>query len=178
MNDANKWIKAFIYLLLPLCLISCATSPQPITYTVYLTRHFEKTKEPNDPKLTEKGNKQAEIFASLLDNKPISTIYSTDYRRTILSAKPLATTLNLVIEKYDPRKPDALINRVTANLQDQVIVGHSNTIPDLVTRLGGLSQLLSESDYGLVFAVSITMLEGVRIRTETRKIMLLDNVSG
>lgn len=177
MIDTTKWLKLFVCLLLSFCLGSCATKPLPTTYTVYLTRHFEKTKETQDPELTVKGKKQAEIFASLLDNKAISAIYSTDYRRTMLSAKPLANTLNIAIEIYDPRNPEAIIDKVTTSAQNQVIVGHSNTIPDLVTRLGGQSQLISESEYGLVFAVSITLLEGVRMNTETRKILLLDNVS-
>lgn len=175
MIELQRYIKALVCAVIVIALTGCATAPEPTKYTVYLTRHFEKIKLVDNPELTIKGNKQAETFASLLDNKPISTIYSTDYRRTIQSARPLANTLNLVIQKYDPRDPEILIANVLASASDQVIVGHSNTIPDLVARLGGESQAIAESEYGLVFAVSITLLEGVRIDTSTKKILLLES---
>ena len=164
--------------LICLCLTACINTPQPTSYTIYLTRHFEKVSDVPDPDLTAKGQKQAEIFVSLLDNKPITAIYSTNYKRTMQSAIPLANTLNLTVQNYDPRTPEAIIAKVTNEQTAQVIVGHSNTIPDLVRRLGGQAQDLAESDYGLVFAVTITLLEGQRIKTETRKMLLLDKVTG
>lgn len=169
--------RALVCLFFGFCLIGCAAAPLPTTYTVYLTRHFEKAKLVKDPELTARGLRQAEVFASLLDNKPISTIYSTDYRRTIQSASALASALNQSIQKYNPREPEVLIARVLNNASDQVVVGHSNTIPDLVNRLGGKSQAIAESEYGVVFAVSITLLDGVRIDTSTREILLLEGIS-
>jgi broad specificity phosphatase PhoE len=171
-----KWLPRLIFILLPLGLISCSTTPIPTTYTVYLTRHFEKAQRTNDPELSIKGQKQAEVFASLLDNKPITAVYSTKYKRATASIKPLAARLNLTIQEYEPSDASYLIDKVTENQQDQVIVGHSNTIPDLVRRLGGQSQRIADSEYGIVFAVSITLLEGERTTTDTRKIWLLDNL--
>jgi phosphohistidine phosphatase SixA len=156
-------------------LSSCASPPIPYTYTVYLSRHFEKQSNVSDPELTAKGNRQAEIFASLLDNKPIQHIYSTNYNRTKSSVKPLAESLNLQIEIYDPRAPSELISRVTSLQQDQVILGHSNTIPDLVGRLGGKAQPISETEYGVIFAVSLTLLEGELQNVRTRKFTLLES---
>ena len=132
-------------------------------------------KQIDDPGLTAKGERQAEIFASLLDNKPIKQIYSTDYLRTRKSAIPLANALNLPVRLYDPRTPAKIISDVLQLQQDQVILGHSNTIPDLVRRLGGTAQSMGESEYGIVFAVSITLLEGERQSVRTRKFILLES---
>ena len=176
MIRLGKWLPKLILIFLPLGLNSCSTTPIPTTYTVYLTHQFEKTQSANDPELSLKGQKQAQVFASLLDNKPISAIYSTKDKPATASIKPLAARLNLTIQEYESSDASYLIDRITENQQDQVIVGHSHAIPDLVRRLGGQSQRIADYEYGIVFAVSITLLEGERIATDTRKIWLLDSL--
>ena len=123
--------------------------------TVYLFRHFEKQTDVQDPELTRDGQQHAEVLAKLLRYSPIKQVLSTEYRRTIQSAQPLANQLGIAVESYDPRAPQALIERILQSKHDIAIAGHSNTIPDLVTRLGGHAIPLEEKDYGYVFVVDI-----------------------
>ena len=36
-----------------------------------------------------------------------------------------------------------------------VIVGHSNTVPDLVNRFGGVARMIDESEYGALFKLVV-----------------------
>ncbi|WP_100658649.1 SixA phosphatase family protein [Alteromonas flava] len=136
-------------LLLGLMLFCLQTSALAQTY--YVLRHFEKAPTPDDPPLSTRGIQQANALAALLNDKDIQCIYSTNYQRTLQSVTPLANALSIKVQLYDPRQPEKLINSLTTTQGDCVIVGHSNTVPDLVERLGGTGAPLTEKDYGDVF---------------------------
>lgn len=111
---------------------SAAALAQP----VFVLRHLE-TGEGADPSLTATGKAQAEALARQLGGQGITAIYATDTRRARETAAPLAAALGLRIEPYDPRSPDALIAAIRQQNGTAVIIGHSNTVPDIITRLGG-----------------------------------------
>jgi len=67
---------------------------------------------------------------------------------------PLAKALKISITSYDPRNPDELVKAVDALKGSVLIVGHSNTVPDIVTRFGGTAVPLTDQDYGTVFVVT------------------------
>lgn len=138
-------------LLLGLMLFCLQTSALAQTY--YVLRHFEKAPTPDDPPLSTRGIQQANALAALLTDKDIQCIYSTNYQRTRQSVTALANALKTTVQLYDPRQPGTLIDSLTSMQQDCVIVGHSNTVPDLVERLGGHVAPLTEKDYGDVFVL-------------------------
>ncbi|MBT0587698.1 SixA phosphatase family protein [Alteromonas oceanisediminis] len=129
--------------------------------TIVLSRHFEKVdadtdgKAFADPALTARGQQQALALASLLEPLSIERIFSTDYLRTRQSAAPTAKSLGLPVEIYDPRQPESLVEQLRTDQQNSLILGHSNTIPALVEKLGGSAMLLAEKDYGVVFIIKI-----------------------
>ena len=53
------------------------------------------------------------------------------------TAAPLAERLGLTPIVYDPADTPALVARVRAGPSPALIVGHSNTVPDIVEQLGG-----------------------------------------
>ncbi|WP_100644348.1 SixA phosphatase family protein [Alteromonas facilis] len=138
-------------LILSLCLLCFSFAASAQTY--YVLRHFEKVQGVDNPPLSDIGQAQAQTLAVLLADKGLQCIYSTDYVRTRSSVEPLATKIHTDINLYDPRQPDALIEQMRKLSQDCVIVGHSNTVADIVTRLGGTAKELTEKDYGDVFMV-------------------------
>lgn len=107
---------------------------------IYLVRHAEKQlADPanKDPDLTEQGQQRAAQLARILRDSGIKSIYSTDYRRTRQTAAPLAEKLQLPVTNYDPADLSALADRLRESSDNTLVVGHSNTTPQLVELLGG-----------------------------------------
>jgi broad specificity phosphatase PhoE len=107
--------------------------------TIYLVRHAEKDTG-NNPPLTQAGFKRAGDLMRYLSNKNINHIYSTKYKRTNQTADSLKLAQNLttIIYEADTIGND-LINKINGNGDNGktiLVVGHSNTIPKLIRRLG------------------------------------------
>ncbi|WP_237067505.1 SixA phosphatase family protein [Microbulbifer guangxiensis] len=110
------------------------------TRVVYLVRHAEKrTDDPaeRDPALTAAGKERAVALARLLRDANIERVYSTDYRRTRQTATPLAQQSGLPVTLYDPRDLEGFAGRLRNGPTRVLVVGHSNTTPQLVALLGG-----------------------------------------
>jgi 2,3-bisphosphoglycerate-dependent phosphoglycerate mutase len=122
-----------------------ATDEAPLPYrsrasAILLVRHAERAPEPaDDPGLTPTGVERAQALARLLSDAPIHRIYSTRTRRTQETAGPLAQALDLEVEIYDSSDLDGLARELIAQPGRHLVVGHSNTTPDLVRALGGES---------------------------------------
>ena len=105
---------------------------------IYLIRHAEKVrsdKSDRDPDLNNKGLLRAENWKNYFISKNISRIYSTNYKRTIKTAIPLAENNNLEILIYSS---DDIVYETflkSSEGENTVVVGHSNTIPDFVNNL-------------------------------------------
>ena len=141
-------------LLTVIAALSAAIAVQPAVAaeTVYVVRHLQKA-EGADPPLSTEGAANAQLLAQRLANSGIKAIFATPTRRAMETAEPLAKALGLHVTSYDPRDPAALIEAVSAVDGAALIVGHSNTVPDIVARLGGTAVPLGEQDYGTVFVV-------------------------
>src|SRR5438105_3635012 len=106
---------------------------------VYLVRHAEKAGDALTSPLTEKGGRRAQALARLLKDAGIKAIYTSDFRRTQLTAKPLADQLRITPKAILNGDADTTFNEVRRDhLADIVlVVGHSNTIPALVKKWTG-----------------------------------------
>lgn len=106
------------------------------TNQIYLVRHAEKMSGP-DPDLTEDGFDRAAALADRLSDVGIEVVYSTDFKRTVQTAEPIAQALGLDIQLYDPYDLAGFANKVLEAKQTVLVVGHSNTTPELSVELGG-----------------------------------------
>lgn len=117
--------------------------------TIYVVRHAEKetgidgtTMKPfTDPPLSLAGEQRALKLKEILGSKNIKFIYSTNTLRTLSTGRPLKELyLGMPIRIYS-NKPDSFslfIHEVKAIKKgDVLIVGHSNTVDDIVNTLGG-----------------------------------------
>jgi 2,3-bisphosphoglycerate-dependent phosphoglycerate mutase len=105
---------------------------------ILLVRHAERAAEPaDDPGLTSTGAERAQALARLLGDAPIHRVYSTRTRRTLETADPLAQALGLEVEFYDSGDLGGLARELLAQPGTHLVVGHSNTTPDLAVALGG-----------------------------------------
>jgi broad specificity phosphatase PhoE len=140
---------------------------------IYLVRHAEKvTTNPSDknPILTDKGEKRAIALAKKLKKKKIATIYSTDFQRTKLTAKPLADKLTLEIKTYNTKQLKEFASSVLKeNLGRKIlIVGHSNTVLETIEAFGGKRPIaeINEQQYDYFFEVKVKNDGSVEIKTE------------
>lgn len=126
--------------------------------TFILVRHAEKAADdPRDPALTPAGLQRAERLARLLADRPLAAVYATDYRRTRQTAQPAASRHGLDVTVYDAAQPPhefAQGLRRRHRGETVLVVGHSNTIPGIVSQLCECSvDPLDESEYGDLFEV-------------------------
>lgn len=155
-----------IILILGLPFISFAQSEISLT-TIILIRHAEKVKsDSSDPELSSEGVERALRLKQLLINAEISTIYSTNYKRTKNTVLPLAETLDIKVEMYDPRD-NKITEQLLINHEGKTILisGHSNTTPQLVNALINQEKYksLDENEYGKIFIVTVTNQEETKV---------------
>jgi len=119
---------------------------------VYLVRHGEKSTVGKDPELTEQGRLRAQNIATLLHRAGIQAIFSTPTVRTLQTAQPLAERLKLPVQQYAPNAPQALVEKVKALRGPVLVVGHSNTLSELVTLFGGAPDAeIADEEYDRVY---------------------------
>lgn len=155
------------YLLILLLVIACKDTSQNTaksqdTETVYyLIRHAEKERTKGigyaDPKLSERGLKRAQEWISILKDKGITMIYSSDYNRTRLTAQPLAETLGLDIQYYNISNPINDTFKEATKGQIVLIVGHSNTTPAFVNAIVGTKNFkdIDDRNNGALYKVIV-----------------------
>jgi len=127
----------FLGLIVGATLTACATTTTEVDAIYYLVRHAEKTKDKKDPALTEAGIKRAQDLALRLKGVPISKIYSSDYKRTRDTAAPIVAATGFDVVIYNPRDLEGFSKILLSETGHIVVVGHSNTTPELSNRLGG-----------------------------------------
>ncbi len=123
---------------------------------IYFMRHAEQVLDVEDPPLTEVGRRRAEAWASILRNAGIKVVYTSKKRRTKQTGEPIAQALNIPLETMTRRDVAGLVDRLRTRHADDaiLIVGHSLTIPKLISRLGHRGyHLILRSDYDSLFIV-------------------------
>ena len=123
--------------------------------TVILSRHAEKAATPTkDPPLTEAGKKRADLLASMLADSGVDAIYVTEFQRTQQTAAPLSERVHVkptvvsdthqIIEAIRARKNGVV-----------VVVGHSNTLPEIIAGLGGPTVKITDPEYKNLFVLTV-----------------------
>ena len=108
---------------------SCAPTEEANT-TYYLIRHAEKDrtdKTNRDPELNDKGIERAKKWAEYFKDIDLNLIFSTDYKRTMQTAKPTADSKGLDIYSYNPRVMNSDAFKLATKGKKVLVVGHSNT---------------------------------------------------
>lgn len=129
---------------------------------IILVRHGEKavleSDENPDPELSAAGKERAERFKKVIGKYRPGAFYSTEYRRTRETIRPLAEKRHKEIKIYDPQNPRALVDEIMASKTKRfVVAGHSNTIPGLANLIGQkeLFRNLTESEFGAIYLIRI-----------------------
>ena len=135
---------------------ACATAPAeaPRQPVYYVMRHLHTPEGERDPDLTAEGRRQAALLAGWFGRERPAAIYVSRYKRSEQTAAPLAARLGLTPIVYDPADTPGLVARVRAGPCPALIVGHSNTVPDIVAQLGGARPApLVHADFGDIWRI-------------------------
>ena len=150
-------VSFLIIILLAVINIGSYTVTTPTT--VLIVRHAEKAASPPDnPPLTAAGQERAKNLIHIVGKAGIKAIYATQYARTQQTVQPLADHLGLTVNKLEAGNTKQLVDEALSKHAGEVILfaGHSNTIPDIITALGGdpISPI-GDNDYDNLYIVTI-----------------------
>lgn len=146
-----KLIPLILLALLP-GITACATTPAPPEPSYVVMRHLHTPQGERDPDLTAEGQAAAQALVQVVERP--AAIYVTDFKRTQQTAAAVAARYGLTPIVYDPADTPSLVARVRAGPFPALIVGHSNTVPDIVEQLGGTRPGdLSHPDFGDVWRI-------------------------
>jgi broad specificity phosphatase PhoE len=147
-------------------LAGCASAPRmsrgggqgEVSFIV--VRHGEKANDdPEDPTLTAAGRQRAVRLAALLAREPITAVYATEFRRTQQTARPSADLHRLPVTRYFSNGP--IVESAAQWLRRHrrgvvLIVGHSNTVPEIVAAISGQNvEPIADSQFNRLYRVDI-----------------------
>ena len=118
--------------------VLAAALPALAQKAVVVVRHAEKVDESDDPLLSAAGKARARALARHLRTVGVKAIYVTQYKRTGLTAAPIAAAAGLkpiVVHSY--ASPE-LVDRIRQDNPNDIVlvVGHSDTVPEVLRLLG------------------------------------------
>lgn len=137
-----------------------------IVTTVFLVRHAEKTADKTDPILTKSGEERAGVLAQTLRSVNLAACFSSEYKRTRLTATPTATAARLKVTERKAGEELQLAAELKKNFlgKNVLFVGHSNTVPSLMRHLGVTkAPRIAESEYDNLFILHVCQNGNVNV---------------
>jgi broad specificity phosphatase PhoE len=135
-----------------------AALPAAAHSAIFIVRHAERLDAKDDASLiSQAGKRRAVELRRVLSSVELSAVYCTEYKRTQQTAAPAAEA-----RKFKPvivsseRGPElARTLRALPATEDVLVVGHTDTIPDLLKALGvDRTVMIGSGDYDNLFIVS------------------------
>jgi broad specificity phosphatase PhoE len=169
MKRMIPWF-AVLLLLIAIVLLSYWYMFAPAT-TVILVRHAERLNDTDTTSLSAAGWDRAAALAPVVSDAGVTHIFITEKARTRLTASLAANRLNLepsVIPAADTKR---LVDSIRAcDGQTMLVVGHSNTIPDILKALDVDTPVeIARTVYDDLFVVTVTPFRASVVRLKYGK---------
>jgi broad specificity phosphatase PhoE len=125
---------------------------------IFVVRHAEKAKAGgNDPELSPAGHERANALARILKDSQITAIFVTEFKRTQETAAPIAKDTHVAPTIVPSTDIAGLAVKLRALSGNALVVGHTNTIPDLIKALGIATSIhIPDTEYTEIFVVSLS----------------------
>ncbi|WP_332772361.1 histidine phosphatase family protein [Phenylobacterium sp.] len=131
--------------------------------TVVIVRHGEKVDTSSDPALSSAGEARAAALAAALRGAGVSTVIATPLKRTRSTAQPTAAAAGLTVTSigFDGGQPThvaavAALARQAPATATVLVVGHSNTVPEIARALGDADpQPLTDCDFDRMTVIQL-----------------------
>src|ERR1051326_9405317 len=140
-------MKRFALIFSIVCLVTTVGDAAPV---IFIVRHAEKASAGgSDPALSPAGEKRAEALARILKDSQITSVFVTEFKRTQETAAPTAKAAQVRPTIVSGNDVGALVEKLRALKGNALVVGHGNTIPDLLKALGiSASVTIPEDEIG------------------------------
>ena len=147
-------MKRLASILLIYLLLVAAADAAPL---IFVVRHAEKATTGGDnPDLSVAGQKRADALARILKDSQITAVFVTEFKRTQETAAPTARAAHLSPIVLPANDVPGLVAKLRALNGNALVVGHGNTIPDLMKALGITTPIsIPDDDYMEIFVVSL-----------------------
>jgi broad specificity phosphatase PhoE len=132
------------------------TLPAFAQKAIVVVRHAEKADQSKDPVLSAEGTARANALAQSLRGMDVKEVYVTQYQRTPLTAAPLMAAKGLKPVVVQAEASAELVERIRKEHPKDavVVVGHSNTVPQILKLLGVTETIeIPDSEYDNLFLV-------------------------
>ena len=135
-------------------LVAAAAGAAPV---IFVVRHAEKATAGNDdPDLSVAGRKRADALARILKDSQITAVFVTEFKRTRETAAPTANAAQVVPTVVSANDTAALVAKLRASKGNALVVGHGNTIPNLMKALGIETPItIPDDNYTEILVVSL-----------------------
>jgi broad specificity phosphatase PhoE len=142
-----------LILSIPLLLVTNANAAT----VFFIVRHAEKASTGGkDPDLSVQGQKRADALAHILKDSQITSVFVTEFKRTQETATPIARAAHVNLTVVPANDIGALVEKLRALNGNALVVGHGNTIPDLLKALGIATPVsILDDDYTEIFTVLV-----------------------
>jgi phosphohistidine phosphatase SixA len=128
---------------------------------VVFVRHAERKAAGSDPGLTSKGQQRAQLLARMLKEAGMTAIFTSTFRRTKETAAPLAALLH-VVPKVIAEDLDEGRAQLLESGERVLVVGHTDTVPELVAAMGGPAGLtIGDEEFDRFLALTVTATDAV-----------------
>jgi phosphohistidine phosphatase SixA len=131
---------------------------------VIVIRHAEKESvSAPDPPLSEAGQARAALLVRMFGETQgagrLDAIYTSPALRNRMTAAPLAARLGIVPIVAPSDDPKALAHRIVRENSGKrvMVIGHTNTVPEIVAALSGRSDIpqIDEKEFGTLYIVTV-----------------------
>ena len=123
--------------------------------TIFLARHAEKAEaaaDPKNPDLSAAGRTRAEALGRMLKDAGLVAIFASEYARTQQTAEEVRRASGAAVTIVPAKETAALIDKLTAVKGNAVVIGHSNTLPEIIKALGADKAVtIDDSEYDNLF---------------------------
>lgn len=123
--------------------------------TVLLVRHADR--QGSADALSPGGTARAQELADVLEKSGISAIYTSEAVRTQQTAAPTASLLGITPTAVASADVAALVGAIRGGHSGQtvLVVGHSNTLPQIIAEFGGPALTIGETEYDNFFVLTL-----------------------
>ncbi len=133
--------------------------PEDSSVVIICVRHAETAGGGSNPNLSTAGIVRAEDLAHALSNFDLSTVYSSNFNRTRQTAQPTADSQGHTTEIYNAFNIPGFANDLRSEHRGQsvLVVGHSNTTPELINALSQTTSIptFNENTYDNLYIVHL-----------------------
>jgi phosphohistidine phosphatase SixA len=140
-------------------ILAAAASSAAAQTTIFLVRHAERADSgsggmSSDPVLSAAGRARAARLAEILKDTKLTAVFATEFKRTQQTAAPTAKAQHLTISTIPADQTSDLVNKIKAATGAVLVVGHSNTVPEVMTALGVTPPVtIDDSEFDNLFIV-------------------------